>query len=268
VSGDPNIDRRYLTEQQYANDTNLAARQSIYAWQRPRIDLFARALDLADLRGDERVLDVGCGNGRYLATLRARRHRGQLCGTDLSAGMLRSARHATDGPLLVGDAQALPFADNTFDATLAMHMLYHVPDRAAALSEVRRVLRPDGVALVATNFASHLGALNDLLVECAAATVGADRLKERSSIAFQMDDGAAELDAVFASVTAHAFVGELVITDVAPVLNYARSMGAWVADTEHELDAVLPELARRLTATIAADGAFRVRTAAGCFVCR
>ena len=119
-----------------------------------------------------------------------------------------------------------------------------------------------------TNFASHLGDLDGLLVECAAATVGADRVRDRSSIGFRMDNGATELDAVFASVTAHAFVGELVITDVAPVLNYARSKRAWVADTEHELDAVLPALARRLEATIAADGAFRVRTAAGCFVCR
>jgi ubiquinone/menaquinone biosynthesis C-methylase UbiE len=268
VRGDPNIDRRYLTEQQYATDTNLAARQSIYAYQHPRIDLYARALDLADMRGDERVLDVGCGNGAYLATLRARRHRGHLCGADLSVGMLRSARHATDGPLLVGDAQGLPFADHAFDVALAMHMLYHVPDRAVALTELRRVLRPDGVALVVTNFASHLGALNDLIVECADSTVGADRIRPRGSIAFEMDDGAAELRAVFASVTAHPFVGELVITDVAPVLNYTRSMGAWVADTEHELDAVLAELARRVTETIDVDGAFRVRTAAGCFVCR
>jgi len=268
VNGDPNTDRRYLTEQQYANDSNLAARQSIYAYQRPRIDLVARAIDLADMHGHERVLDVGCGNGAYLATLRARGHRGQRFGTDLSVGMLRRARDSSDGPLLVSDAQTLPFTDNAFDVTLAMHMLYHVPDRAAALTELRRVLRPGGVALVVTNFASHLEQLHHLLVQCAAATVGADRLRDRSSIRFQMDNGAAELDAVFKSVTAHPFVGELMITDAAPVLNYARSMGAWVVDTEHELDAVLPEVARRLEATIAADGGFRVRTAAGCFVCR
>ena len=55
--------------------------------------------------------------------------------------------------------------------------------------------------------------------------------------------GSLELHAVFASVTAHAFVGELVITDVAPVLNYARSMGAWVADTSVS-DSVHPSAAR------------------------
>ncbi|MGO9876533.1 MAG: class I SAM-dependent methyltransferase [Acidimicrobiia bacterium] len=268
MRGELNIDRRYLTEQQYANDANLAARQSIYSYQRPHIDLGGRSIDLAGLCGDERLLDVGCGNGAYLATLRARRHRGLICGADLSVGMLQCARRATNGPLVVCDAQALPFDDDAFDVTFAMHMLYHVPERALALDELRRVLRPDGVALVVTNFESHLAELDDLLVECATATVGVDKLGDRSSSHFKMDDGAAELEAAFDSVTAHPFLGELVLTDVAPVVSYARSMGAWVADTEHQLDPVISELQRRVAATIAADGAFRIRTAAGCFVCR
>lgn len=268
MPGELSIDRRYLTEQQYANDRNLAARQSIYSYQRPHIDLGGRSIDLAELCGDERLLDVGCGNGAYLATLRARRHRGLICGADLSVGMVQCARRATDGPLVVCDAQAVPFDDDAFDVTFAMHMLYHVPDRALALDELRRVLRPDGVALVVSNFESHLRELDDLLVASASATVGVDRLADRSSSRFNMDDGAAELEAAFGSVRAHPFLSELVLTDIEPVVSYARSMGAWVADTEHELDAVIPELERRVAATIATEGAFRVRTAAGCFVCR
>ena len=55
---------------------------------------------------------------------------------------------------------------------------------------------------------------------------------------------------------------------VEPVLSYARSMGAWVADTDGELEAVIPELERRVAEAIATDGALHIRTAAGCFVCR
>jgi ubiquinone/menaquinone biosynthesis C-methylase UbiE len=153
VPGDPNVDRRYLTEQQYANDANLAARQSIYANQDPQIDFVGGGIDLAGLRGHERVLDVGCGNGAYLASLHRRGHHGLTCGADLSSGMLRAVRPVIDRPLLVSDAQALPIVDDAFDVIFAMHMLYHVPDLAVALTELRRVLRPDGVALVATNFA-------------------------------------------------------------------------------------------------------------------
>jgi SAM-dependent methyltransferase len=267
VSSDLGTDRRYLTEQQYATDRNLAARQSIYAYQQPSRDLAGSSLDLAEMRGDEQVLDVGCGNGGYLGTLRARGHRGLICGADLSIGMLHSARRATDGPLLRSDAQALPFADDTFDVVLAMHMLYHVPDRAAAIAELRRVLRPDGVALVITNYASHLEELDNLIDESATA-MGIAELPSRSSGSFKMDNGAEELGVEFASVTAHPFVSQLVVPDVEPVLSYARSMGAWVSNSVDGIDAVTADLERRVAETIAAEGAFRVRTAAGCFVCR
>jgi ubiquinone/menaquinone biosynthesis C-methylase UbiE len=261
--------RPYLTEQQYADDANLAARQSIYAYQRPALDIWSGSLDLAELRGDESVLDVGCGNGRYLGALLGRGHRGLLCGADLSPGMLRSARAIASGaPLLVVDAQALPFEDNSFDVTLAMHMLYHVPDRSVAITELRRVLRPNGVALVITNSESHLVELDDLLVECARTATGIERLPVRASVLFKMDGGASELEQSFESVTAHHFVSELVVDAVAPVVAYARSMSTFVADTEGELDAVLVELERRVGETIAAEGAFRIATAAGCFVCR
>jgi ubiquinone/menaquinone biosynthesis C-methylase UbiE len=183
--------------------------------------------------------------------------------------MLQSARSAAgDGPLLVGDVQALPFADDAFDVTLAMHMLYHVPDRPRAIAELRRVLRPGGVALAVTNSDRHFEQLDDLLVECAADAAGVELPAIRSFIHFTMENGADELGAVFDSVTAHDFVSELVITEVEPVLNYAGSLGMLVADTSHELDAVLPELERRVREIIATEGAFRVRSASGCFVCR
>jgi SAM-dependent methyltransferase len=261
--------RAYLTEQQYADDKNLAARQSIYAYQQPPLDIFSGSLDLAELRGDEAILDVGCGNGLYLGALRGRRHRGLMCGADLSPGMLRSARPlAGAAPLLVVDAQALPFADNSFDVGLMMHMLYHVPDRSVAIAELRRVLRPGGVGLVATNSEAHLVELDDLLEECARTATGIERLPVRASVMFKMEGGASELEASFDSVTAHQFVSALVVDDVAPVVAYARSMSAFVADTEGELDAVLIELERRVAEIIAVEGALRIVTASGCFVCR
>jgi SAM-dependent methyltransferase len=269
VSTDRATDRRYLTEKQYADSGNLAARQSIYAFQTPISDIWGGSLDLAGLRGDERILDIGCGNGMYLGVLRGRGHRGLVCGADLSAGMLRSARAAAGpDPLLVSDAQALPFAADTFDVALAMHMLYHVPHRATAIAELRRVLRPDGVALVVTNSNAHLRELDDLLVECAAAAAGVDLPPVRSYINFNMENGGPELEVEFGSVVAHAFDSELVITEVEPVLNYARSMSAFVVDSEGQLDVVLVEVERRLRETFAAGEAFHVRTAAGCFVCK
>ena len=269
MSADPATDRRALTEQQYADSGNLVARQSIYAFQRPVSDIWNGSLDLAALDGDETILDIGCGNGMYLGVLRSRGHRGLICGGDFSAGMLRSAQPAAGAaPLLASDVQAIPFADDTFDVTLAMHMLYHVPDRPLAIRELRRVLRPGGVALVVTNSETHFQELDDLLVECAAAATNITRLPARSHIHFTAESGAQELAAEFSSVESRDFVSELAVDQVGPALDYARSMSMFVADTEGQLDAVLEELERRVAASIVADGAYRVTTVSGCFACR
>ena len=144
--------RDYIAHQ-YGDDRNLAARQSIYSFQQPRLDLHGSSLDLAELTGDESILDVGCGNGRYLSELQTRGHRGIVCGADLSAGMLRTARSAAgDDPLLLSDAQALPFALGF--VRRRAHDAHAVPRARSrpAIGEIRRVVRPGGVALVLTNY--------------------------------------------------------------------------------------------------------------------
>jgi SAM-dependent methyltransferase len=260
--------RRHVA-QQYGDDRNLRARQSIYAFQRPIVDIWGDSLDLARLRGDERVLDVGCGNGAYLGALRGRAHRGLVCGGDLSPGILRAARsRAGSELLLVADAETLPFADDSFDVTLAMHMLYHVPDRAHAIAELRRVLRPGGVALVATNSRRHFAELDDLLVACAEVVTGVEQFPIRTFVSFTLENGETELAARFSSIELRTFTSELFVDAVEPVLDYARSMGAFVADESGRLERVLRELERRVAAIIAADGAFRVTTESGCFACR
>ena len=86
--------------------------------------------------------------------------------------MVRTTRSLLDDvPLLVSDAQTLPFASNSFDVALAMHMLYHVPDRAQALAEMRRVVRPGGVVLALTNSEAHFLELDELLIACADTTI-------------------------------------------------------------------------------------------------
>lgn len=157
----PWADRAFLRDVQYRTDDNLAARQSIYAYQHPRINLQALVLDLAAPVPGETVADVGCGNGTYLAELTRRGFAGRVLGVDMSLGMLAAARarlraviDSADGAgrprahqlagieLVAADATALPLRDRAVDLTLALHMLYHVPDSSQALRELRRVTRP------------------------------------------------------------------------------------------------------------------------------
>ena len=97
---DPWNSPSFLRDVQYRTDENLTARQSIYVYQHPRLDLQARVIDLAAPAPGATVADVGCGNGAYLAELARRGLAGRVLGLDMSPGMLAAARDrlTTVGP--------------------------------------------------------------------------------------------------------------------------------------------------------------------------
>jgi SAM-dependent methyltransferase len=291
---DPWNNPAFLRDVQYATDANLAARQSIYAYQHPRIDLPARVLDLAAPGPGETVVDVGCGNGAYLAELARRGLGGRVLGLDLSPGMLAAARErlsaagaaapsgsvapfaagapsAASGPsgppefpaspaevaLLAADATALPLPDGVADLTLAMHMLYHVPDPSQAVRELRRVTRPGGRVVIGLNGLGHLRELREIVADAR----GGDGsgLRERVTL----DDGEALARPCFSTVTRHDFVAELRLPDPQPIADYVRSMSG----TQHGAD---PE---RLVAAVVArfpagpGAVLTVTSHAGCLIC-
>lgn len=104
-----------------------------------------------DLQPGDDVLDVGCGSGMAIRLIGARTGRGRVAGVDLSSTMVamtrrRNERLARAGRLDVrqGNAMALPFADESFDAVTAVETLYFWPDPLLGLTECRRVLRSGG----------------------------------------------------------------------------------------------------------------------------
>ncbi len=114
----------------------------------------AHIMRLGDLASRERLLDVGCGTGRYTSLIGARTGR-PVCGLDLAAGMLEGASRraeeaGTDLRLVRGDAARLPFRDGAFDAATLFLVVHHVEDHARLARELRRVLAPGGRALVQT----------------------------------------------------------------------------------------------------------------------
>lgn len=107
-------------------------------------------LEALRLQEGQVVLDAGCGTGADVVEI-ARRvgPHGRVVGVDVSETMVAEARRRTEGTGLpvefeVGDAQALRFADGTFDACRTERMLMHVPDEQRALAELVRVAKPGG----------------------------------------------------------------------------------------------------------------------------
>jgi ubiquinone/menaquinone biosynthesis C-methylase UbiE len=100
-------------------------------------------LDAARVEAGMQVLDVACGPGLIAGA--AQRRGAVAIGLDFSAAMIALAR--TAHPRIrfeESDAEAMPFADRSFDVVVSNFGIHHVPDPVRALSEARRVLRPDG----------------------------------------------------------------------------------------------------------------------------
>lgn len=95
-----------------------------------------------------RVLDIGPNRGYGLQIMRP--YVRSLVAVDLSMDMVRASRNAADVLVARADGQALPFGDGTFDAVVSFQVVEHVWDDAAFLVEVRRVLAPNGLAILST----------------------------------------------------------------------------------------------------------------------
>lgn len=122
-----------------------------------------------DLPPDSRVLDVGCGQGRFLLPIARGAQRGFVVGCDIAPGVLSElartlVRDQLPAIVLIADAQALPFLDASFDVVMANHMLYHVEDIALAVGEGARVLGSGGVFVATTNGRGGMTEMHDLHV--------------------------------------------------------------------------------------------------------
>jgi len=110
-----------------------------------------------------RFLDLATGTGGLLEDLAA--SGAQVAGADRSLGMLRVARRRHRAPLVCLDAHRIALRDGSFDAVTAAFVLFHLSDPEGALREIRRVLRPGGVAAIVIWGEEPACAANELWLE-------------------------------------------------------------------------------------------------------
>jgi SAM-dependent methyltransferase len=252
-------------QSQYETDQNLRARQRLWERQEPAFDLVSWTLELAGVSPGVRVLDVGCGNGRYLAAMRSLGV--NAVGCDLSIGMLRTGQ---GGDVIAADAIALPFPGRQFDVVLAPHMLYHVSDRTTAALEFRRVLAPAGHCVVVANGARHLAPLRALVQEAAATFHPGWSWVDRLGEAFSLENGADQLAAAFDDVRCvrPEEPGRAVVTDPAVIAGYVGSLGdLYWPELSCSWDRLVEAVGARAAEIIDRKGAVVVEGDVGGFIC-
>ncbi len=236
------LDDPALVAAEYADDARLRRRAAAYTGAGTVIDARGAIVSAVAAAHPSRVLEVGCGWGE-LARRIADEVGAEVSATDLSPHMVELAR-AAGIAATVEDVQQLSFADGTFDVVVAAWMLYHVPDRDRAVSEIVRVLRPGGRLVATTNSIFHLQELREL--------VGSGR----SSIAFSRESGNELLARQFERVEREDIDGELEFADRAEVEEYVRasiSMSPFVANLPETIDE--PFRARRANSIFVAEKA-------------
>ncbi len=162
----------------------------LYTTRRGKFVEWERILDGLGLRGDERVLDMGCGRGAVLTAVARRLTTGRVTGVDIwnardQSGNARGVTErnaALEGvservAIETGDMRALPFADGSYDlvvSSIAIHNIRGNAGRKQAIGEAFRVLRPGGRLVIADIRATAVYA--DALRALGATNVGRRRL--------------------------------------------------------------------------------------------
>jgi SAM-dependent methyltransferase len=248
------VSERERLQEQYATNANLRARIALHdRYSRSPVSYPHWIFDGYDFGDEADVLEVGCGDGNtWRENLDRIPPRWRLTLTDFSAGMVEAASAVLGdrAEYAVADVQELPFADASFDAVIANHMLFHVEDRPRALGELARVLRPGGKFRATTIGLDHLRELRELVPP------PPDSQWAKTRERFTIEQVPEELAPFFVDVEVEMIPDpqDLEVDDVEALLDFVRSRGDV---SEDELEPLRQAAGR----DIAERGFFRVSRA-------
>lgn len=210
MSEELRLDNPALVQWEFASEERLATRNALYRQLIEGDHGEDVLLDAVRERAPKDVLEVGCGSGEFAERLQNDLG-ATVCALDSSERMVKLTRdRGIDA--VVGDVQALPFDDGSFDCVVAGWVLYHVADRARAISECARVLRPGGRFVTGTMADENLYDLWKLLGH-----------EQDRRLSFSSANGKAQLEPFFARVEAREAEGVVVFRSSEEMRRYAAA---------------------------------------------
>ena len=122
-------------------------------WSKKRgVELAKKLMEFVELDKRTDFLEIGCGNGE-VAKYIARYYMGSITATDIDGSQIDTAKKGTGSvsnlSFQVADAKELPFDDESFDVVISFGVLHHIEGWQEAMSEIKRVLRPNGYLVYA-----------------------------------------------------------------------------------------------------------------------
>lgn len=257
-------DQKYLLQDQYKDAGKLDARIAIHQrFSTNPQGWFNWIFDtLVKLSAESKILELGCGSAEMWKECSSRIPSGWVNTlTDLSDGMLDAAWRnlvplGRNFKFEQMDAQSISYADKTFDVVIANHMLYHVPDRERALTEIKRVLKDDGHLIATTVGKTHMQELYRFLNR-----VNINERPGMFSNPFTLENGFEQLNAVFSQVQKSQYVDNLQVTEIELLIAYIRSSIGALDLSEDKLG----RLKKDLKATLEKEGKISITKDSGLF---
>ena len=253
-------------QQQYSNDKNLSTRLNLHNRHSTNKQGFVPWLfEQYCFMANDSILELGCGNGNQWEGRIEHLPPGcHITLSDFSDGMVctvkeKFAKLNPKTDFMQIDIQDIPHKNESFDAVIANHMLYHVPDLGMALSEVWRVLKVGGRFYVATNGNGGLRTyLYDVMKIFDPETEAFTQV-----LSFNLENGEKYLSRYFSVVEKLDYIDSLSITDTQDLLDWIKSTVSISGFSEEKFSS----LYEYFEAIRVKDGAINIPKKVGLFSC-
>ena len=263
-------DPTYLREVQYPDESNFNARYELHKQFSVNLYGFYRWIyDLIDFEDNCTILELGSGPGYLWWENRDRLHHSwNITVSDVSDGMLSAAkRNLGTTPFLfkyaIVDAQSIPVAPETIDIVIANHMLYHMLSLNKAVSEIHRILKPNGLLLASTNGRDHLRELEELCkgVQTCFDQDSVEKIFNAGTLKhFSLENGMEILLPWFSCVEIVRYQDALFITEVESLKRWLHSFGV-----DDPTQSAIDEFSEVTYREIAANGHIYIQKDTGIF---
>ena len=209
--------------EQYKNANNLNVRIELHEkYSTNPIKWFDWLYENIDFSKINTLLEVGCGNGQLWMNKRKDIRNREIFLTDVSDGMLEDAKQNLNDnfSFFVVNCENIPFKKDFFDAIIANHVLFYLNDLNQGLSEIRRVLKKNGIFYSTTYSKNHMREINELVKEFNSNVYLSEQPLYRR---FGLENGEMLLKQYFKNVECKIYKDYLDIDDAKPIVNYILS---------------------------------------------
>ena len=209
--------------EQYKNAKNLNDRISLHEkYSTNKQGWFNWLFNQIDFSKVNRLLELGCGNGKLWQENRIDLRNREIFLSDISEGMVEEVRNklGSDFNCIVADAEKIPFKDSYFDSIIANHVLFYLNDLNIGLKEISRVLKPNGILYCSTYGKNHMKEITEIVQNFDSRI---NLLNHSLYDIFGLENGEDILSKYFSNIQRMDYQDSLEITESKPLIDYIMS---------------------------------------------